>query len=53
MNLSELCKLVIFYGSEKWCLHENEIAILKRTEGAVTKATCEIKLIVKNVAKNL
>ena len=31
-NLSELC------GSEEWCLRENEIAILKRTEKAVIRA---------------
>ena len=30
----------ILYGSEAWCLKENGKAILRRTEGAVVKATC-------------
>ena len=32
------------YGSETWCLREKELAILKRTEMAVVKAMCGVKI---------
>ena len=31
----------MLYGSEAWCLREKEIAILRRTEGAMIRAMCE------------
>ena len=36
----------MLYGSETWCLRENEMAIL-RTEKAMMRAMCEVKIIEK------
>ena len=35
----------ILYGSEAWCLKENEKAILRRTERAVVRAMCGQKVV--------
>ena len=35
----------MLYGSETWCLRENEIAILRRTERAMVRAMCGAKLM--------
>ena len=35
----------ILYGSEAWCLKENENAILRRTERAMVKAMCSQKVV--------
>ena len=35
----------ILYGSETWCLKENEKAILRRTERAMVKAMCGQKVV--------
>ena len=35
----------ILYGSETWCLKENEKAILKRTERAMVRAMCDQKVV--------
>ena len=35
------------YGSETWCLRENEMAIFKRTEKAMMRAICGVKIIEK------
>ena len=35
---------VMLYGSETWCLKENEMAILRRTERAMVRAMCGVKL---------
>ena len=32
----------MLYGSEKWCLRENEMAILRRTEKAMMRAMCGV-----------
>ena len=37
----------MLYGSEKWCLRENEMAILRRTERAMLRAMCGAKLMEK------
>ena len=34
----------MLYGSETWCLKENEMAILRRTERAMVRAMCGVKL---------
>ena len=34
----------ILYGSETWCLRENEMAILRTTERAMVRSMCGIKL---------
>ena len=35
----------MLYGSETWCLREKEIAILRRTEKAMTRAMWGVKLL--------
>ena len=44
---------VILYGSETWCLRENEMAILRRTERAMVRAMCGAKLIEKKKTEDL
>ena len=38
---------VMLYGSETWCLSENEMAILRRTKRAMVRAMCGVKLMDK------
>ena len=38
---------------ETWCLRENEMAILKRTATAMTRATCGVKSIEKSSSQEL
>ena len=40
----------ILYGSETWCLKENEKAILRRTERAMVRAISGQKVLVKHVS---
>ena len=35
----------MLYGSETWCLRENEMAILRRTERAMVRTMCGTKLM--------
>ena len=42
----------ILYGSETWCLGQNEIGILQRTERAVVKNMCGMKLMDKKWTKD-
>ena len=35
----------ILYGSETWCLKENEKAILRRTKRAMVRAVCGQKVV--------
>ena len=35
----------MLYGSETWCLKENEKAILRRTERAMVRAMCDQKVV--------
>ena len=37
----------MLYGSETWCLRESEMAILRRTEKAMMRAMCKVKVIEK------
>ena len=37
----------MLYGNETWCLRENKMAILKRTEKAMMRAMCGVKMIEK------
>ena len=37
----------MLYGSETWCLMKNELAILRRTERAMVRAMCGVKLMDK------
>ena len=43
----------MFNGSETWCLRENEMAILRRTERAVVRAVCGAKLMEKKRTEDL
>ena len=43
----------MLYGSETWCLRENEMAILRRTEKAMIRAMCEFTLIEKRRSQEL
>ena len=38
-------KSAMIYGSETWCLRESEMAILRRTERAMLRSGCEVKLV--------
>ena len=35
----------MLYGSETWCLRENEMAVLRRSERAMVRAMCGAKLM--------
>ena len=45
----------MLYGSETWCLREDEMAILRRTETerAMVRAMCGAKLMEKRRTENL
>ena len=43
----------MLYGSETWCLRENEMAILRRTEKAMMRARCGVKMIEKRRSQEL
>ena len=49
-RVAELKKV---YESETWCLRENEIAILRRTERAMVRAMCGAKLMEKKRTEDL
>ena len=40
-------------GSETWCLRKNEMAIFRRTEKAMVRAMCGVKLIEKRRSQQL
>ena len=43
----------ILYGSETWSLGQNEIVILQRTERAMVRNMCGVKLMHKKLTKDL
>ena len=43
----------MLYGSETWCLRENKMAILRRTERAMVRAMCGAKLMEKKRTEDL
>ena len=43
----------MLYGSETWCLRENEMAILRRTERAMVRAMCCAKLMERRRTEGL
>ena len=43
----------MLYGSETWCLRENETAILRRTEKAMVRAMCGAKPMEKKRTEDL
>ena len=46
-------KSVMLYRIETWCLRENEMAILRRTERTMVRAMCDAKLMEKKRTKDL
>ena len=46
-------RVVMLYGSATWCLRENQIAILRRTERAMVRAMCGAKLREKKRTEDL
>ena len=46
-------KPAILYGSETWCLKESEMAILRRTERAMIRAMCGVKMMDKRSTEEL
>ena len=43
----------MLYGIKTWCLRENEMAILRRTERAMVRAVCGAKLLEKKRTEDL
>ena len=43
----------MLYGSETWCVGQNEIGILQKTERAMMRSMCEVKLMDKKSIKDL
>ena len=43
----------MLFGSETWCLRENEMAILRRTERAMVRAMCGAKLMERRRTEDL
>ena len=43
----------MLYGSEAWCLREKEMAILRRTERAMIRAMCGVKLFDRRNSEEL
>ena len=43
----------MFYGSETWSLGQNEIGLLQRTDRAMVRNMCGVKLIDKKSTKDL
>ena len=43
----------MLYGSETWCLRENETAILRRIKRAMVRAMCGAKLMEKKRTEDL
>ena len=43
----------MLYGSKTWCLRENEMAILRRTEKAMVRTMCGAKLMEKKRTEDL
>ena len=43
----------MLYGSETWCLKENQMTILRRTKKAMMRAMCGVKIIEKRKSQGL
>ena len=46
-------RVAMLYGNETWCLRDNEIAVLRRTERAMVRAMCGAKLMEKKRTEDL
>ena len=40
LKMKDCIRSAILYGSEAWCLNENEKSILRKTEKAIVRAMC-------------
>ena len=53
----KVCKSCVrsamLYGSEAWCLREKEMAILRKTERAMIRAMCGVKLLDRRNSEEL
>ena len=45
MVYQNFVRSAMLYGSEAWCLRESETAILRRTERAMVRSMCGVKLV--------
>ena len=43
----------MLYASETWCLRENEMAILRRTERGMVRVMCGVRLMEKKRTEDL
>ena len=43
----------MLYGSETWCLRENEVTILRRAVRSMVRTICSIKLVDKKNTRKL
>ena len=43
----------MLYGSETWCLGQNKIGILQRTEISMVRSMCGVKLVAKTFTEDL
>ena len=43
----------MLYGSETWCLNENEMGILRRAERAMVRVMCGVKLMERKKTEDL
>ena len=43
----------MLYGSETWCLRESEMAILRRSERAMVRSMCGVKLVDRKKMEDL
>ena len=46
-------RAAMLHGSETWCMSENELAILRRTERAMIRAMCGVRLMDKKKTNDL
>ena len=46
-------RVAMLYGSETWCLRENKIAVLRRTERTMVRAMCGAKLMERKKTEEL
>ena len=51
--MTVMIMMAMLYGSETWCLRENEIENLRRTETAMVRAMCGAKPREKKRTKDL
>ena len=43
----------MLYGSETWCLRENEMAVLRRNKKAIMRGMCGVKMTEKRSSQEL